>query len=101
MCIEIGNLICLRHFYRLTVIVNLKLLLKKTCVHCATYSELPYNSNTMFFFFKWLKCRKREAQLVHYPNGAVAPYDPNVAIATANHYAAKVFPRFQNSDINS
>jgi len=33
--------------------------------------------------------KKREAQLVHYPNGAVAPYDPNVAIATANHYAAK------------
>ena len=24
-----------------------------------------------------------------YPNGAVAPYDPNVAIATAQHYAAK------------
>merc|ERR1719327_600360 len=29
------------------------------------------------------------AQLVAYPNGAVAPYDPNVAIATANHFAAK------------
>merc|ERR1712228_1158463 len=27
--------------------------------------------------------------LVTYPNGAVAPFDPNVAIATANHYAAK------------
>ena len=24
-----------------------------------------------------------------YPNGAVAPFDPNVALATANHYAAK------------
>ena len=34
--------------------------------------------------------RKREAQhLVAYPNGAVAPYDPNVAAATAEHYAAK------------
>jgi len=39
---------------------------------------------------------KREAQvldpatgLVTYGNGAVAPYDPNVAVATANHYAAK------------
>merc|ERR1740128_1606038 len=39
---------------------------------------------------------KREAQvldpatnLVTYPNGAVAPFDPNVAIATAHHYAAK------------
>merc|ERR1712098_706505 len=30
------------------------------------------------------------AQLVTYPNGAVAPFDPNVAIATANHYAAKI-----------
>merc|ERR1712055_853503 len=28
------------------------------------------------------------AQLVVYPNGAVTPFDPNVAIATANHYAA-------------
>merc|ERR1711973_19395 len=27
--------------------------------------------------------------LVTYPNGAVAPFDPNVALATANHYAAK------------
>merc|ERR1711872_772851 len=26
--------------------------------------------------------------LVTYPNGAVAPFDPNVALATANHYAA-------------
>jgi len=39
--------------------------------------------------------KKREAQvlesdgLVTYPNGARAPYDPNVALATANHYAAK------------
>jgi hypothetical protein len=39
---------------------------------------------------------KREAQtydaatnLVTYPNGAVAPFDPNVAAATAYHYAAK------------
>merc|ERR1711892_841793 len=30
--------------------------------------------------------------LVTYPNGARAPYDHNVAIATANHYAAKVHP---------
>merc|ERR1719228_2294854 len=29
------------------------------------------------------------AQLVHYPNGAVAPFDPNVAAATAYHYSAK------------
>jgi len=28
-------------------------------------------------------------QLVTYPNGAVAPFDPNVALATAQHYAAK------------
>ena len=36
-------------------------------------------------------CRKRsaDAQLVTYANGAVTPYDPNVAIATANHLAAK------------
>merc|ERR1712045_1034269 len=27
--------------------------------------------------------------LVTYPNGAVAPYDSNVALATAQHYAAK------------
>merc|ERR1712214_170598 len=27
--------------------------------------------------------------LVTYPNGAVAPFDPNVAVATAQHYAAK------------
>merc|ERR1712241_1069431 len=27
--------------------------------------------------------------LVTYPNGAVAPFDPNVALATAQHYAAK------------
>ena len=33
---------------------------------------------------------KRSAQLVTYPNGAQAPYDPNVALATAQHYAAKV-----------
>ena len=41
--------------------------------------------------------RKRSAEpqvlgadgLVTYPNGAVAPYDPNVALATAQHYAAK------------
>lgn len=41
---------------------------------------------------------KREAEpqvldaatgLVTYPNGAVAPFDPNVAVATAQHYAAK------------
>merc|ERR1711963_939576 len=30
--------------------------------------------------------------LVTYPNGAVAPFDPNVAIATAQHYAANVHP---------
>ena len=33
---------------------------------------------------------KRSAQLVTYPNGAQAPFDPNVALATARHYAAKV-----------
>merc|ERR1712154_398311 len=27
--------------------------------------------------------------LVTYPNGARAPFDPNVALATAQHYAAK------------
>merc|ERR1712024_32291 len=32
---------------------------------------------------------KRSAQLVTYPNGAQAPFDPNVALATAEHYAAK------------
>merc|ERR1711864_42138 len=32
---------------------------------------------------------KREANLVTYPNGAVTPFDPNVAAATAQHYAAK------------
>merc|ERR1739844_594482 len=30
-----------------------------------------------------------EDGLVTYPNGAVAPFDPNVALATAQHYAAK------------
>jgi len=34
---------------------------------------------------------KREAQLVHHPNGAVTPHDPNLALATANHFAAKGF----------
>jgi len=37
--------------------------------------------------------KKRDAEadplLIKYANGAVAPYDPNVAIATANHFAAK------------
>merc|ERR1711872_140471 len=33
--------------------------------------------------------RSADAQLVTYANGAVAPYDHNVAIATANHLAAK------------
>merc|ERR1712193_76982 len=37
--------------------------------------------------------KKRQAidadGLVTYPNGARAPFDPNVALATANHYAAK------------
>merc|ERR1712221_48604 len=33
--------------------------------------------------------RSADAQLVTYANGAVTPYDPNVAIATANHFAAK------------
>jgi len=32
--------------------------------------------------------RSADAQLVTYANGAVTPYDPNVAIATANHLAA-------------
>merc|ERR1712024_415132 len=41
------------------------------------------------------KRRSAEAQtlgpdgLVTYPNGAVAPFDPNVALATAQHYAAQ------------
>merc|ERR1711884_4454 len=35
------------------------------------------------------KRREADAQLVTYPNGAVAPFDPNVALATAQHYAAK------------
>merc|ERR1712055_862230 len=37
--------------------------------------------------------KKREAEadplLIKYANGAVAPYDHNVAVATANHFAAK------------
>ena len=33
---------------------------------------------------------KRSAQLETYPNGAQAPFDPNVALATSRHYAAKV-----------
>merc|ERR1711872_656405 len=33
--------------------------------------------------------RSADAQLVTYANGAVTPYDPKVAIATANHLAAK------------
>merc|ERR1719402_1678537 len=33
--------------------------------------------------------RSADAQLVTYANGAVAPYDHNVAVATANHFAAK------------
>ena len=33
---------------------------------------------------------KRSAQLVTYPNGAQAPFDPNGALATAQHYATKV-----------
>merc|ERR1711868_224256 len=37
--------------------------------------------------------RSADAQhLVTYPNGAVAPFDPNVALATAQHYAANVHP---------
>merc|ERR1712234_65984 len=33
--------------------------------------------------------RSADAQLVTYANGAVAPFDPNVAVATANHFDAK------------
>merc|ERR1711868_317361 len=34
--------------------------------------------------------RSADAQhLVTYPNGAVAPFDPNVALATAQHYAGQ------------
>merc|ERR1712098_503743 len=33
--------------------------------------------------------RSADPQLVTYANGAVAPFDPNVAVATANHFAAK------------
>merc|ERR1712198_199626 len=33
--------------------------------------------------------RSADAPLVPYATGAVTPYDPNVAVATANHFAAK------------
>merc|ERR1739848_886018 len=42
--------------------------------------------------------------LVTYPNGAVAPFDPNVALATAQHYAAKaahgVYPYFGAANVH-
>merc|ERR1711887_184278 len=53
------------------------------------YAGLPYAG------LYGRKKRSADAQvlgadgLVTYPNGAVAPFDPNVALATANHYAAK------------
>ena len=49
-------------------------------------------SSSYFVSFKSsaLNFSKRSAQLVTYPNGAQAPFDPNVALATAQHYAAKV-----------
>merc|ERR1712168_414246 len=53
----------------------------------------PYN--THLFAPAYYGKRSAEPQvlgadgLVTYPNGAVAPFDPNVALATAQHYAAK------------
>ena len=49
------------------------------------YKEVTKISKIMMFIYS-----KRSAQLVTYPNGAQAPFDPNVALATAQHYAAKV-----------
>merc|ERR1712126_548739 len=33
--------------------------------------------------------RDADAQLVHHPNGAITPYDPNLAIATNAHLATR------------
>merc|ERR1739844_61150 len=61
----------------------------------------PYNTHAQDLAVPYLSAPlyfgKRSAEpqvvgadgLVTYPNGAVAPYDPNVALATAHHYAAK------------
>merc|ERR1739838_956018 len=52
----------------------------------------PYNSHAQDLVLPALApgfYGKRAAQLVTYPNGAQAPFDPNVALATAQHYAAK------------
>merc|ERR1711978_871034 len=61
----------------------------------------PYNTHAQDLAVPYLSAPvyygKRSAEpqvvgadgLVTYPNGAVAPFDPNVAIATAQHYAAK------------
>jgi hypothetical protein len=52
----------------------------------------PYIGYTGYPSLHWGR-KKREAEadplLIKYSNGAVAPFDPNVAVATANHYAAK------------
>ena len=53
------------------------------------YKEVTMLSMIMMFIYS-----KRSAQLVTYPNGAQAPFDPNVALATAQHYAAKVSINF-------
>merc|ERR1711936_603618 len=61
----------------------------------------PYNTHAQDLAVPYLAAPlyygKRSAEpqvlgadgLVTYPNGAVAPFDPNVAVATAQHYAAK------------
>merc|ERR1712025_1330376 len=61
----------------------------------------PYNTHAQELAVPYLAAPlyygKRSAEpqvlgadgLVTYPNGAVAPFDPNVALATAQHYAAK------------
>merc|ERR1739844_433819 len=61
----------------------------------------PYNTHAQDLAVPYLAAPlyygKRSAEpqvvgadgLVTYPNGAVAPFDPNVALATAQHYAAK------------
>merc|ERR1712115_462055 len=74
--------------------------------HFATLAEAgavvnPYNTHAQDLAVPYLSAPvyygKRSAEpqvvgtngLVTYPNGAVAPFDPNLALATAQHYAAK------------
>merc|ERR1712024_274338 len=60
---------------------------------CTTHAQdlaVPYLAAPLYYGKRSAEPQAVGADgLVTYPNGAVAPFDPNVALATAQHYAAK------------